>query len=275
MIENAFKAACFAEIEAIKPGNVHIFADGHGMKVQDFLNSADATAPIMALPELTIGERILHSMQATLKVAGCNTNLGIVLLCAPIAQAFLNCQQNKQSFKFAIKKVLINTTIQDANNCFKAIKLANPAGLGKLEKHDANDSSDITLLKAMKLAAPRDHVALQYANEYADIVGFGLTCYRHALVKWDKQGWAVPLLYLSWLAKWPDTHIVRKLGLDIAKEVQDEAIRHLHNFSDLENPKTYLGELLRWDADLKNRGINPGTSADLTVSTLFLYNLSY
>jgi triphosphoribosyl-dephospho-CoA synthetase len=32
--------------------------------------------------------------------------------------------------------------------------------------------------------------------------------------------------------------------------------------------------LLGWDAALKSRGINPGTSADLTVATLFAYRLS-
>ena len=32
--------------------------------------------------------------------------------------------------------------------------------------------------------------------------------------------------------------------------------------------------LLRWDAALKARGINPGTSADLTVATLFASRLS-
>jgi triphosphoribosyl-dephospho-CoA synthase len=30
-----------------------------------------------------------------------------------------------------------------------------------------------------------------------------------------------------------------------------------------------LPELLAWDAELKREGINPGTSADLTVATLF------
>jgi triphosphoribosyl-dephospho-CoA synthase len=32
--------------------------------------------------------------------------------------------------------------------------------------------------------------------------------------------------------------------------------------------------LLSWDAALKSRGINPGTSADLTVATLFASSLS-
>jgi triphosphoribosyl-dephospho-CoA synthase len=34
-----------------------------------------------------------------------------------------------------------------------------------------------------------------------------------------------------------------------------------------------LPDLLQWDASLKQRGINPGTSADLTVATLFAHRL--
>jgi triphosphoribosyl-dephospho-CoA synthase len=38
-------------------------------------------------------------------------------------------------------------------------------------------------------------------------------------------------------------------------------------------PDLLLSDLLGWDATLKRRGINPGTSADLTVATLFAYRL--
>ena len=30
---------------------------------------------------------------------------------------------------------------------------------------------------------------------------------------------------------------------------------------------------MTWDSELKQRGINPGTSADLTVATLFVHRL--
>jgi triphosphoribosyl-dephospho-CoA synthase len=32
--------------------------------------------------------------------------------------------------------------------------------------------------------------------------------------------------------------------------------------------------LLTWDGELKSRGINPGTSADLTVATVFASSLA-
>ena len=86
-IAEAFIAACRDEIEAPKPGNVHVFADGHGMTVTDFLRSAEAAAPALSNPSLPVGARILAAVEATFAAAGMNTNLGIILLCAPLAAA--------------------------------------------------------------------------------------------------------------------------------------------------------------------------------------------
>ena len=43
-IAAAFKWACLAELDAPKPGNVHTFAAGHRMTVDEFISSADAAA---------------------------------------------------------------------------------------------------------------------------------------------------------------------------------------------------------------------------------------
>jgi triphosphoribosyl-dephospho-CoA synthase len=40
-----------------------------------------------------------------------------------------------------------------------------------------------------------------------------------------------------------------------------------------ERPDQVLPALLTWDAALKEEAINPGTSADLTVATLFAHRL--
>ena len=44
-IAKAFQDACLSELDALKPGNVHRQADGHGMDVADFEKSAVAAAP--------------------------------------------------------------------------------------------------------------------------------------------------------------------------------------------------------------------------------------
>ena len=268
----AFKTACMAELKAIKPGNVHIFADGHGMVVQDFITSAEAVSEVITQSNLTVGRRILDAVKVTQQSVNCNTNLGIILLCAVIIQASIDMKSSgtKISLEAFIRDVLSFLTVQDAELAFQAITLANPAGLGA-SVHDVRTTAQITLLQAMQAAQDRDLIAKQYSNDFADVFNIGLTSYQAAISRWQNPVWATTFVYLSFLAKFLDSHIVRKFGEPTAKLIQQEALQHLHNFSELENPKTYLRQLMFWDADLKQRSINPGTTADLTVATLFTY----
>ncbi len=270
-LANAFKAACLAELEALKPGNVHIFSDGHGMTVQDFIASAEAASVTIAKPNLSLGERILQSVQATQKVVQKNTNLGVILLCAPLIHAAL-VQGDKTYYLTKLFKVLASTTQADAENTFQAITLANPAGLGDSVLHDVHQSADCTLLQAMQEAASRDMIAQQYANNFVDILD-GLACYQHAFAKWQRPAWAATAVHLHFMARFVDSHIVRKYGDTIASLVQNEAHAHEAEFLKAYNPKNYQSELLVFDAALKKRGLNPGTSADLTVATLLLHAL--
>ena len=276
LLADAFKAACMAELEALKPGNVHIFADGHGMTVQDFMASAEAASVVITQPNLSLGERILHSVQATQKVIACNTNLGIILLCAPLIHAAL--QSNTLTFMQSLKSVLANTTIEDAENTFAAIRLANPAGLGESAQFDVHQTATCTLLTAMQTAAncdlagdmlSKDMIAQQYTNNYTEIME-SLVVYQQALVRWQRPAWAATAVHLHFMAHFLDSHIVRKYGATIAKLVQNEALEHEAEFLKAYNPKNYLAPLLKFDEALKKRRLNPGTSADLTVTTLLM-----
>lgn len=266
-----FKAACMAELSALKPGNVHIFADGHGMTVQDFILSAEVTAAVIARPGLSVGQRILDATEASWAAVNCNTNLGIVLLAAPLIQAAL--QPGDQPLQARLQQVLRALTIDDAALTFRAIQRAAPGGLGKAEQHDVHEAAQITLLAAMQAAQARDLVARQYAHDYAEILGFATQCYQHALAKWQRPAWAVTALYMGLLAEYDDSHIQRKYGVEMAASIRQEARPHLLALLQCDNPKLYQRQLMQWDADLKRRNINPGTSADLTVATLFAISL--
>ena len=65
--------SCEQEVAAPKPGNVNCYSGGHNMQVEDFLLSAKAIAPVLANPNLTVGELILQAVQATRTVVNCNT----------------------------------------------------------------------------------------------------------------------------------------------------------------------------------------------------------
>lgn len=87
LIAEGFRDACRQELAALKPGNVHVHSPGHGLEVRDFELSADAAAPHIAARGARVGARIRAAVEATWGAVATNTNLGIVLLCAPLAAA--------------------------------------------------------------------------------------------------------------------------------------------------------------------------------------------
>ncbi len=271
-LAHLYKTACLAEVEALKPGNVHVFADGHGMQIQDFIQSAEVSSAVIARLNLCLGERIFYSIEATWHAVNCNTNLGIVLLCAPIVHALQLA--TTANLRGQIAQVLCETTREDASWAFKAIQLANPAGLGRVNAHDVNETADCTLLEAMQACANEDFIGRQYANNFHEIFEEGLPAYQNALIRWQRPAWAATALYLFWLSHYPDSHITRKYGIDIANQIQTEAITHFDAFRAFDNPKQYLPQLLAFDRSLKSRAINPGTSADLTVAVILLQNFA-
>lgn len=277
----SYRAACIAELQALKPGNVHLFADGHGMTIHDFIKSADASAKVITEPGFSVGERIYAAIEATNKAVGLNTNLGVILLCAPLIHATL-CGDSKLTLQQNLIQVLQGLTKHDATLTSQAIVMANPAGLGQSISYDVNQQSkgallEIkgTLLEIMRYAQLKDRIAWQYANQFDDILDFGVTSYLHGLEKWQNKAWATTALYLGFLRKYPDTHIVRKYGESTAKMISSEAKEIETQFNSADNPKLMQKTLMNWDALLKERGINPGTSADMTVASIFAYSLQY
>ena len=270
-LEQAFRTACLSELEALKPGNVHIFADGHGMVVQDFVRSAEAASTVIVGRDLSVGQRIMAAVNSTWDAVGCNTNLGIILLSAPLLHAALNGRQI--DLRARLVETLHGLTVEDARQAYQAIVRASPAGLGESEHHDVHAAPDVTLLEAMAEAQHRDRIAWQYAHDFNDIFAFGVQRYREMLSRWQWSAWATTSVYLGFLARFPDTHIARKFGSDMALQVQQQAQIHDDALLAMENPKLYQRTLLDFDNELKFRGINPGTSADLTVATLLAVTL--
>ena len=78
--------ACLWEVTAPKPGNVYRGADFEDLTFADFLTSAVVVGPIVdQCPQLGVGRTVLSAVQATRRTVGTNTNLGTLLLLAPLA----------------------------------------------------------------------------------------------------------------------------------------------------------------------------------------------
>jgi triphosphoribosyl-dephospho-CoA synthase len=269
-IASAFKAACLDELDAPKPGNVHIFADGHRMTAPEFLLSATAAAPAISMPRARVGTRILTAVEATLAAVGANTNLGIILLCAPLAAA---ADVDPPDLRSALADVLESLDTEDANLAFRAIARASPAGLGRVEENDVFEPATVTLRQAMVEATHRDRISYQYVSTFEDIFGRGEPLLEAALSWAPQPSWATLAVYLGFLSAFPDSHIVRKHGAEAAEEVRRNSLPFYTRLQSGENLADLLPDLLEWDRSLKVRGLNPGTSADLTVATLFTHRL--
>jgi triphosphoribosyl-dephospho-CoA synthase len=267
----AVRWACRLDVQAAKPGNVSIASPGHGMRAADFLASADAIAGPLAAPARGVGERIADAVDAAWERVGMNTNLGIVLLAAPLAHAALTARPG-ETFQSATARVLAELDTEDAVHAFRAIVRANPAGLGEAERCDVRSPVATSLLEAMRTAAHRDTIARQYANGFGDVFRFGVPRLLAALNRSGSMERATVDCYLAWLARFPDTHIARKHGAALARQVSIEA-GHIGVTLSLDDWSAAQGRLRAWDASLKVRGINPGTSADLTVASLIAARL--
>jgi len=270
-VAQAFVQACRAELSALKPGNVHIHAGGHGMEVATFEAAATAAAPHVGNTALKVGARVRRAVEASMAAAGCNTNLGILLLCVPLAAAAM--QPDGSSLHARLRHVLASLDEDDAHDVYGAIRAANPGGLGASPQADVHVPPTIALIEAMALAAPRDRIAANYVSGFADIFEDHLPLLMHIKRRADETGAsssdnAVSALYMSLLARYRDSHIGRKFGAETAAYVQHLAQAVDPHWAPLVRPSSHAA-LMALDARLKTEGWNPGTTADFVVATLF------
>lgn len=265
-IADAFVAACRDEIASPKPGNVHVHAPGHRMTAAQFAASAAAAAGPLTEPGARVGARILGAVEATVAVVGTNTNLGIVLLCAPVVAA---AETRPRDLRAAVAAVLDDLDVADASLAFRAILRAAPGGLGSADRHDVRDPATVGLRQAMTEAAARDRIARQYVTGFADVFDLGTPTLTRARARGLAPTWATLAVYLRFLSEFADSHVARRHGIAVAERVREEAIPFRARLDVGEPTNDFLADLLRWDDQLKVMNVNPGTSADLTVGTLF------
>jgi triphosphoribosyl-dephospho-CoA synthase len=258
------QTACIWEATARKPGNVHRHADFPDLAYQDFLLSAAAIAPVIdRAPGRPLGKTILEAIEATRQVVTTNTNLGIVLLLAPLAAV-----PSGRSIREELPAILANTTVQDARDVYQAIRLAMPGGLGLVHEQDIGSEPTRTLREVMALGASRDTIAQQYRNDFFDIREVDAPGIAMALDRWGGLELAIVATFLADLAETRDSLIVRKRGLRVAGEVQERA-RNVFTVGWPETPRGWE-EFHTFDTWLREERLNPGTTADLIAASLFL-----
>jgi len=257
--------ACQLEVTAPKPGNVHRSADFEDMTFVDFVVSATAIGPVMdRAAEKGVGQTVLDAVKATRQLVDVNTNLGTVLLLAPLASV-----PRGEPLKSGVANVLANLTPDDTHKVYEAIRLAEPGGLGTVEEMDVADQPPSDLLAAMRTAADRDMVARQYAEDFDQVLRFVLP----SLISGQQTGWSLTVAIIrtqvQLLASWPDSLIARKCGAKVAQQAADRAAAVLKEGRPGDEP--YARALADLDSWFRSDGHrrNPGTTADLIAAGLF------
>ena len=161
-----YEYACFNDVRALKPGNVSVFSEGHHMTSNDFEKSAIASSDVITTPELALGERIYQAAKNTYDAVACNTNLGIILLSAPIFQVIYSHSHDK-NIQEEMQFMIQNTTLNDTKLVYRAIRQVQAGGLGTQEKNDITDTDPtVNLYDAMLQASEYDDIALQYVTGF-------------------------------------------------------------------------------------------------------------
>jgi triphosphoribosyl-dephospho-CoA synthase len=238
------------------------------MSYEDFLRSAIAIGPVMGRAgSSSVGDTVLAAVETRRTWTTANTNLGIILLFAPLAKAAF---VDRVDLRTKLEEVLANLTVHDARQTYQAIRLAAPGGMGDKVEHDIHDEPDVTLLEAMRSAGDRDKIAAEYCSNFATIFELALPKLLTILATKLPSRQMVVQLYLEVLAAVPDTLIARKRDMVTARHVSQQA-RQVLQAGGVYSERGRKA-ITRFDLNLRQaakNSLNPGTTADLVAATLF------
>jgi len=260
------QVACVWEASARKPGNVHRYRDFEDSGYVDFLvGAAAAGRALEGAGGRPVGQTVLEGVRHTRRVAGNNTNLGVLLLLAPLAKAAA-----AEGVRAGLPPVLDALDVADAAAVYEAIRLAKPAGLGRVPEQDVHAEPTQALREVMALAADRDLVARQYAGGFREVFDEGVPALLRGLEETGSLEGAILFCHLQLLAAHPDSLIARKRGPAEAEEASRRARRVLdEGWPGASAGRAALDDLDAW-LRAEGHARNPGTTADLVAACLFV-----
>ena len=313
-IMRAAQLACCLEVSGYpKPGNVHRLRDFKDTRFEHFLAGSIALGPPVReaairgveigfgelnLKEAGVGALIRKAVSEVKKWhRGGNTHLGISLLFIPLAISAGVCMARGGIDKNCLQKffgeVVEATTCRDTVEFYKAVKIAEPGGLGRVRGVGAPDVYEreaesvilergLTLYEVMKIASSWDLVAWEFANRLEDAFKIGYPFFEKVYEDTGDVNIAVVHTFLKLLSEKTDTLIARKIGLEKTSNVA-EAVKiglekaakyslEARRVLELGGLKTREGRnaLEKLDEELAAKNLNPGSTADVLAATLFI-----
>ena len=255
---DAIRWACILEATAPKVGNVHPTCSFEDLCYQDFVVAAYQTAKHLTRQDVPLSRRMFDAVHQCRHATSTNVNLGIVLLLGPLVAA-------PSHETDAIAAVLSSFTPQDGRIILDAIRIAGAGGLGDSDSMDVAVESNqgVDVLAAMTLAKSYDRIALQYAENFADLLRNVVPVVERNIRQKGDLLSGVSEAHLEILSAKVDTLIARKCGMDVAADVRKRAQAVDRNDAQ---------SIADFDRFLRSRGnrLNPGTTADLIAVALFV-----
>jgi triphosphoribosyl-dephospho-CoA synthase len=295
-ITRCLELAILLEASAHKPGNVSVVTNFEKTRYEHFLASAVAASSSfesaakqgIAVSEGKIG---LTDIGVGRLIRGCvtdinawqhggNTLLGTVILLSPMAVA-AGMMKREESFDIPIfrrdlKLIVESTTPEDAVDVYKAIKIANPSGLGKAPDLDINDPTStkrildekVSLYGVFKIAEKYDTICSEWVHNYPITFDLAYSSLIKRLQHDSDPSIAVVQTFLEVLSKVPDTFIARKTSPEKAREISLTAAEIV----ELGGLETSDGKkrLAEFDQELRQSSnlLNPGATADIIAAGL-------
>ena len=256
-ISDASEWACIIEAGTFKPGNVYPGKKGFLEYVVSAVLLGKSIERICESDHIHLGEFIKEVVYDRVQYVRSNTNLGIIMLFVPIAVA----ASRGGDLQKMVKELAHETTIEDAVEVAEAVRCSS-AFLG--EPSQGPDLRSVTVISDIKdgkftlfdlfsMSSAWDTIASEWVS------GF---CITFSGAEYLISGGSVMRLYLRILCEYPDSLVQRKFGEEVARNVSREAGDLLKDFS--------FDDLRKWDDFLYKEGINPGTTADLVASSVFV-----
>ncbi len=262
-----------------KPGNVHRTRDYDDMVFEDFIISGIVIGDTIReactdvdVEDPKLGKYILQAVAETDKWIKNNTNLGIVMMITPIAVAAA-ISDSFDEIQDNVKLLMENTSVDDACDLYDAINIADAGGMGEEDEYDVSSDSakqelrndGLTMYDVLKISATKDMLGREMTSGMPFIFEKGYPTY-HELTKEKSLNEACLLTFLTILSEVPDTLISRKYD-------EDEAIKVSMMTRDLlkmKDSSDFAKQIKDFDDYLYKNKYNPGTTADLTATSIFV-----
>jgi triphosphoribosyl-dephospho-CoA synthase len=239
-----------------KPGNVDRCHDYATTRLEHFLASTILVRPALERAERAdrdIGNIILEAVELTSGYSGGNTHFGAFILLIPLVMG---------SDIARADRLVRETTVEDAVQFYRAFGQTSVRVLSgdELDVHDPKAIEELrlrqmTLFDVMLYSAKNDMVAREWINSFqltrkgADLL-FDHGCGPES----------ISLAFLDLLATEPDTFISKEHGKDAAWKVMQKA----------QDVRTGLRDLVAFDQECINNGINPGSIADIIIASIYI-----